>query len=197
MRAKTLARLLSPMAVAGGLVVLLQLAADAQARMSLSACTKAFSRGAVYGSELATRECGNRFTTQDPYVALVIHLENVLEGQTVVAIQLFDPEQTSVWAWRPTITVEPGYRATYWIWGVLAVAADREALAREDRRLVDQLIEVRGKPVRERLGEWIFQVGLGRGTPQTLKFRLEAAPGSLTPAPTPPPAPAATPTPSQ
>ncbi|MDR7521748.1 MAG: hypothetical protein QN168_04710 [Armatimonadota bacterium] len=155
------------------------------------------SRDTVYGSEWVPRDCGNRFTNQDPYIALHIQIEHVPEGRTEVPIQLLDPEQTSVWAVRPTLTVDPGRIITYTIAAILAVAADAEALAREDRRLVLLMIPVRGKPVRERLGEWTFQVGLGRGAPQTLKFRLEAAPGSLTPAPTPPPTPAATPTPSQ
>jgi len=200
MHTKTLARLLVPVAVAAALIVLLQLAADAQARLSLSACKKAISRDTVYGSEWVPRDCGNRFTTQDPYIALVILVEEVREGQTVVAVQLLDPEQTSILASRPTLTVDPGRIISYSFLLVLPVAADTEALARENRRLVNAMIPVRGKPVRERLGEWTLSVGLNRGTPQTLKFRLEAVPGvSASPAPTPAqaPTPAPTPTPSQ
>jgi len=169
-------------------------AVHAQGRTNLLACKQLAFRQSPAGSSLATINCGTRFTTQDLYIGLVIQFAD-LRDDVDVAILLIDPDQSNALAWRTTIRVDPSIRySTYQIYLVLAVAADADALAKENRQLADAMIPIRGKPVRDRLGQWTLSVTLGRGQPMLLKFTLEAAPGSGATT-TPAPAPAPTPTP--
>ncbi len=73
--------------------------ADA-ATIELVACKKL----AAEQNYLQTAECGGTFTTDDPYVGLVIHLQQIFD-RTRVEAELLDPDQTLVWSRTITITI--------------------------------------------------------------------------------------------
>jgi hypothetical protein len=181
------------LAVGIGVATLLLLpheAVQAQGNTTLLACKQLTFRQTMGGSSLGTKDCGNQFTTDDPYIGLVIQFAD-LRDDVDVAILLIDPEQTNVVATRTTIKVDPSIRySTYQIYLVLPIAADANALAMEARQLADAMIRLRGKPARDRLGQWTLSVALGRGQPKLLKFVLGAAPSpASTPTSTPTPTP--------
>jgi hypothetical protein len=158
-------------------------------RYNLLACRRANPRGDVSGAALDLSECGTRFTTQDRYVAVVVHLQTIRMATTVDA-QLLDPEETTVWTRRARFDPEPGYYYTNaWVWAILPISADRSALARENLRLAMFVIEVQGKPVRERVGEWTFRASVGGLPARSLKFTLTPLPGAPSPTPIPSPTP--------
>jgi hypothetical protein len=165
--------------------------------VELSACKKiipqrGFSPG--FTDSLTTRECGNRFTAADPYVAILITLRLIRESLDI-GFQLLDPSEAPLWAGRAQVTVEAGYYyENYWLYAVLPVAADLRALAAENAQLAAAALRFPGRPARERLGEWTLRVSINRGRPHVLKFTLVAAPG--TPAAPTAPAPPAEPTPA-
>lgn len=153
--------------------------------LNLLACRKVIPRGAVEGSELIMRECGSRFTTQDPYVAVVVHLQRV-EYEIRLGIQLLDPQENSVWAARGSIRPDPGTSySDIWIWALIPLAAEPAALAAENRQLVGHMLQFRGKPARERTGQWTMRAIIDSRPPREMKFSLEGVPGAVPPAPTP------------
>ncbi|MDQ7829567.1 MAG: hypothetical protein QN122_02915 [Armatimonadota bacterium] len=109
---------------------------------------------------------------------------------TTVDAQLLDPEGTAVWTRRTRFDPEPGYYYTNaWVWAILPISTDRSTLAGENVRLALLVIEVQGKPVRERVGEWTLRASVGGLPARSLKFTLSAAPGPPSPSPVPSPAP--------
>ncbi len=197
MNPRILSRNLLAVAAVVSAVILVPSPTEAQSRVSVQACKQIIPRQTAYGPEVLTRNCGNRFTTQDAYAALVLELFD-LNDSIQIALLSKDPEQTNVWATRTGFTVESETRySVASISIVLAIASDAAALAKENPQLLNYLIPVRGKPVRERLGEWTYTVTLGNRPPLVLKFTLEAAPGTgSTPTPAPASTPASTPTPA-
>jgi hypothetical protein len=154
--------------------------------LNLLACKKVIPRGAVEGSELIMRDCGSRFTAQDPYVAVIVHLQRV-EYEIRLGIQLLDPQENTVWAGRGSIRPDPGISySDIWIWALIPLAADPAALALENRLLVSHMLQFRGKPWRERTGEWTMRAIIDSRPPRELKFTLEGVPmAAPSPAPTP------------
>ena len=185
--------------IIGAVIALLVLAvwapraAEAQS-FSVVVCGKVEARQVTAGSQLVYSQCGDRFTTAQPYVAVIVELTNV-RGRTVVAVELQDPEQNAVWTFTQAIVPPEGQDIIYrkvWYWGVLPLGAEPRALIAADPSFLFHLLTPTGKPVRERLGEWTFRLSLNNGVPVVRKFTLQAAPGAPTPAPTPTPAPAPT-----
>ena len=185
--------------IIGAVIALLVLAvwapraAEAQS-FSVVVCGKVEARQVTAGSQLVYSQCGDRFTTAQPYVAVIVELTNV-RGRTVVAVELQDPEQNAVWTFTQAIAPPEGQDIIYrkvWYWGVLPLGAEPRALIAADPSLLFHLLTPTGKPVRERLGEWTFRLSLNNGAPGVRKFTLQAAPGAPTPGPTPTPAPAPT-----
>lgn len=148
----------------------------AQSTLQLLACKKLLVRRGVspgMSDSLIPQECGSRFTTQDPYVALIITFR-FLSDTMDVGIQLLDPSESALWATRTEIRVQPDtVYESYWIYAVLPVAADLRALAEENLQLALGALRFPGRPARERLGEWVLRVSVNRGTPNTLRFRLD------------------------
>lgn len=93
-----------------GIVILVmvgQASVAGQTILTLEACKNAEPRAHVTGSELIVRQCGTRFTTGDPYVALVIHFREIRD-QVDLRIELLDPEQSRVWTRSGSFRPEPG-----------------------------------------------------------------------------------------
>lgn len=128
------------------------------------------------GMEPTVRECGMRFTAADRYVGIIIRLGRLGED-THVGVELLDPDRASVWTAQRTISVPAGYfYPDWWMWRVLPVTADEAALAAENVILTAAMIQVEGKPVRERVGDWTLRIRLQRGAPVDFRFALQAAP---------------------
>lgn len=162
--------------------------------LNLLACNKVVLRGAGGGVELVMQGCGSRFTTQDPYVAVVVHLQRV-EYEVRVALQLVDPQDNSVWAGRGSIQPDPGTSyENIWIWALIPIAAEPAALVAENPPLESHMIHFQGKPARERTGEWTLRAIIDSRPPLVMKFSLEAMPGAV-PSPQPTPATGASPAP--
>jgi hypothetical protein len=148
--------------------------ASGQGSHDIELCKKLESRGHVYGSELVTSQCVSRFTTADPYVAIIVHLRNFTDSMDV-GVELLDPAQTSVWSATYPIRVQAGYGySDYWIWRVLPIAADEAALAAENPQLAAARLRIEGRPAKERLGEWTVRMRINNGWPLTRKFTLAA-----------------------
>jgi len=155
-------------------------------------------RQIVGGSQLLYSQCGDKFTTAQPYAALIIELTNV-RGQTLIATELLDPEQDSIWGFSRTVAPPSEHDIFYrklWLWGVLPIGAEPRALISANPTFLFSMIIPKGKAARERLGEWTWKMSLNNGPPAVRKFTLQAAPGAATPAPTPAPAASPEPTPA-
>ncbi|MDR7419108.1 MAG: hypothetical protein QN178_09370 [Armatimonadota bacterium] len=145
-----------------------------QGSHDIEICKKVESRGHVYGSELVARQCVNRLTTADAYVAIIFHLKNFTDSMTV-GVEVLDPDQAAVWSATYPIRVEAGRGySSYWIWRVLPIAADEAALAAENPQLAAARLRIEGRPVKERLGEWTVRMRINNGWPLTRKFTLAA-----------------------
>ena len=149
---------------------------EAQISLDLVACRKIEPGTQAFFFDLRYSQCGNRFTSKDPYVGLVAHLRNVDE-HTRVTVEVFDPGQASVWKRDQTFAPTAGsYYPNLWVWVVLPVAAGIDGLATENVRLTASVIRLTDKPAPERLGEWTLRAQADRAGPRTLKFTLQAAP---------------------
>ncbi len=188
-------RLATLLVLAGAVLAIAGQPVEAQTAVNLMACkkltlTRVFGGG--FADNVTMRECGTRFTTQDPYIAVVIHLQRLRETVDL-AFQLLDPSDNPVWVGRRQIRVEPdsGYE-NLWMFVVLPLAADLRALAAENPELALAALQLTGRPARERPGDWTLKL-VARGTTHTLKFTIATVPG---PAATPTPAAVPTPAPS-
>ncbi len=176
------------------LIGLAPAAAEAQSA-SIVACGRVEVRQIVAGSQLVYSQCGDRFTMAQPYIALIIELTRV-RGRTLVSTELLDPEQNSVWSFSLPVAPPEGQDVIYaklWFWAVLPVAAEPGVLIAADRTFLFHMLALRGKPARERPGEWTLKVSINNGPPLVRKFALQAAPDTATPTPAPTPAPSPTP----
>jgi hypothetical protein len=166
--------------IAAGLVALMVTlmsvpATDGQSSYAVQFCRKLTSQASTSGREVATSQCGTKFTTSDPYIAIVVHLRDVRTELPVVQ-ELLDPDQASAGTVQTVVRVEAGSRwANFWIWRILAVAADQPALAAENFT-PGNMIPLTGKAVRERPGDWTLQLRLRGAPPVPFKFTLQAAP---------------------
>jgi hypothetical protein len=125
---------------------------------------------------LAMYDCGNKFTTADRYVGIIVRLGQFDEDLDL-AVELLDPDQTSVWTYARTFQVPPGrYYPDFWMYRVLPVTADESALASENLNFPSAMIRVDGKPVKERIGDWTLRIRVRRNPPVAFKFTLQAAP---------------------
>jgi hypothetical protein len=158
------------LAIAGPLPV-----AESQSSTWLVACKKLDVRSGGFVVDMVYSQCGAQFTTSDPYVGLVVHLERVQDRTEIIA-ELLDPDQAVVWTRRAVYAPEPGYLyPNIWLPAVLPVAADTAAVAAENVRLTPYVIKLEGKSARERVGEWTLRAQVNRTT-HTRKFTLRAAP---------------------
>ncbi len=105
-------------------------------------------------------------------MGLVAHLQNV-NDPTRVTLEVSDPSGTSVWTRQLNYAPTAGYYyPNIWIWVVLPVAADTQALASENVRLTANTIRLTDKPAAERSGEWTLRVQADRAGTRTMKFTL-------------------------
>lgn len=181
----------------GGVLALCGPTVEGQTTVTLAACKKLItSRLPGGGSDsITTRDCGTRFTADDPYVALVINVR-FLRDTTELAVQLLDPADTSVFATRTQVNVPPGeVYQNYWLFIVLPLAADPRALAAESPDLVRAALRLPGRPAGERPGDWTFKL-IARGTTYTLKFTIVGTPSAAPPPAAPVPTPAPSPSPA-
>jgi hypothetical protein len=126
--------------------------------------------------QTAYGQFGNKFTTADRYVGIIVRLGQFDEDLDL-AVELLDPDQTSVWTYARTFQVPPGrYYPDFWMYRVLPVTADESALASENLNFPSAMIRVDGKPVKERIGDWTLRIRVRRNPPVAFKFTLQAAP---------------------
>lgn len=174
--------------LAGGVITLIPAGVQGQATsVILQACKKIavhVGAGGYFGDRLNVSECGTRFSAQDRYVALLVTVRWVRDP-TDIGIQLLDPSESVLWAQRSRVNPPPDtVYESYWIFGVLPLAADLRSLAHEHVTLAASAIQFPGRPARERPGTWSLRVSLNRGRVQELRFVVEDAPA---PAPSPSP----------
>src|SRR3989304_2718442 len=174
--------------IIGAVIALLVLAvwatraAEAQS-FSVVVCGKVEARQVTAGSQLVYSQCGDRFTTAQPYVAVIVELTNV-RGRTVVAVELQDPEQNAVWTFTQAIAPPEGQDIIYrkvWYWGVLPLGAEPRALIAADPSFLFHLLTPTGKPVRERVGAGpsrLWRITWAAADPE---FPFEPVPGAPTP----------------
>ncbi len=137
-------------------------------------CKRMAMRQVPGGSELDVSQCGNRFTTQDAYVVMVVTLYDVIEAQTIDA-ELVDPSGQRVWTQRWTLGSPGAGSDRYWasasFWSVLPISAG----ASPDLALAaGRIIRLEGKPAAERLGEWTFRARVGTTGRLQRTFTLQA-----------------------
>ena len=164
------------------------------ANVNLYACRRLDVRQIQAGTQVNYSQCGGQFTTADRYIAVVVHLRNVRRA-TLVLAELRDPDKTVVWRGAGLAAPPSGsdvYYRDLWVFGILPVGADASAVSAENPVLLRYVVQVQGKPARERVGEWTLRADVNNAQ-TTLKFQLQAAPGAPTPTPT--PTPEATPSP--
>jgi hypothetical protein len=145
---------------------------DAQMTYVAQVCKRMVSRQVPGGSVLDASQCGNRFTTQDAYVVLVVTLYNVSDSQAIDA-ELVDPSGEQVWSQRWVLPAPTAGSDRYWasasFWSVLPIGG----LPSSDPLLAARAIRLEGKPASERLGEWTFRARVGSGRAQRT-FTLQA-----------------------
>jgi hypothetical protein len=138
-------------------------------------CKKAVSRQVPGGSDLQTSQCGNRFSVQDPYVAIVLTLETVTDSQRINA-ELIDPGEQRVWMQQWSIGGLAPASDSYWakvsFWTVLPVAADAVGLANEGALIAANSIKLEGRPAKERPGVWTFRARISSGGTAQARFTL-------------------------
>lgn len=169
---RTLPRAAAALGVAVVLTVLAPPPVYGQLTLNLWACKKLEPSSQDFFFALRFSQCGNRFTAKDPYVGLVTHFQNI-DNPTRVTIEVSDPAGTSVWTRQLNYAPTAGYYyPNIWIWVVLPVAADTQALASENVRLTANTIQLTDKPAVDRLGEWTLRVQADRAGNRTMKFTL-------------------------
>ncbi|MGH7404823.1 MAG: hypothetical protein ACREJA_02955 [Candidatus Methylomirabilales bacterium] len=161
-------------------------AALAQA-ITVQICKQVEIRQVQAGSQIYYRQCGDRFTTADAYIVLMVHLQGVRQ-RTRVEVELLDPEQAKVWDVNEMVTPPTDqdiYYSDLWLFRILPLATDLASLFSQNPQLAFRALLVTGKPARERLGEWTLRVRINNGSPIVRKFSLEAVPGAAPVQPTP------------
>jgi len=164
--------LLGAMAIA----VLTPPVVEAQISLDLVACKKIEpgTQGGFFF--LRYNQCGTQFTAKDPYIGLVAHFRNVTD-YTRVTVELLDPAQAAVWKRDTTYETTSGsYYPNIWVWVILPVAADVQAIAAENVRLTTSIIKLTERPAAERLGEWTVRTQADRLGSRTLKVTLLPGP---------------------
>ena len=137
----------------------------------------------IYGSFPTPGECANDFTTAEPSLWLFVEL--YLDQQVNIEVTLLDPNQQEAWAWEGRMGPPPPYYGSWWVLGVLPVAANRRSIAREHnvprqvtyRRsssTATGVVRVEGEPARERPGEWTLTVSVEDGASSSTKFVLRS-----------------------
>ena len=146
----------------------------AVARLKLMSCKDIESADlGSQGSGLVPISCAKEFSATDPYVVLIIDVQNI-DFETGVITEILDPGSIVIHAYSYTIKPPPGGTwAHHWRWFVLPLSATTEQLAKKGLPFLFSTVGSKAAPpISERLGEWSFVATLTPGSPVTHKFTL-------------------------
>jgi len=148
----------------------------------LVVCKNIVIKESFFGSFLTPGECASDFTTAEPSLWLFVEL--YLDELANIEVTLLDPDQQEAWAWDGRMGPQRPYAyGSWWILGVLPVAADQRTIVKEHhvpRRVTYRrssssatgLVRVEGEPARERPGEWTLIVSVENGPSGSNRFTL-------------------------
>lgn len=163
--------------VFGVILVLLAIqsqTAVAQIVVTLDTCKSVRRVAAPQSDELLSSQCGRRFSSRDPYIAIVTRVRDVVQIPRLDAVvQIFDPDQTLVASYRWGEDVDPDRRFEIWDVAILPIATSPGDLAAQLPNLQEDIVPVRsGRAFRERLGTWTVRVTVNRQS-YPFSFTLE------------------------
>ena len=147
---------------------------EAVARLKLMSCKDIESADlGSQGRGLVPISCAKEFSATDPYVVLIIDVQNI-DFETGVITEILDPGSIVIHAHSFAIKPPPGSTwAHYWRWFVLPLSATTEQLANKGPSFLFSTVAAKATPpIAERLGEWSFVATLTSGSPVTHKFTL-------------------------
>lgn len=165
-----------PIAALGVVIALLGLEPEtalADFRVTIDACQAVRRLAAPQGTDLLASRCGQRFSSRDPFIAIVTRIRDIVQTSRVDAdVQIFDPSQTFVEGYKLRVDVEPEGREI-WDVAILPIAASASDLTAQMPDFRADIIEVKGgRPLKERLGTWTVRVTVNRQS-YPFSFTLE------------------------
>lgn len=163
--------------VLGGVIVLLAFQSQtalADVVVTLDACKSIRRITAPQSDELLSSQCGRRFSSRDPYIAIVTRVRDVVQIPRLDAVvEIHDPDQTLVASYRYGEDVDPDRRFEIWDVAILPIATSPGDLAAQLPNLQEDIVPMRsGRPFKERLGTWTVRVTVNRQS-YPFSFTLE------------------------
>ena len=149
-------------------------ASQAMARAKLMSCKDIQSSDlGSQGRGLVPISCMQEFSVTDPYIVLIIDVQNI-DFETGLSTEVLDPGSSVIHAKSFTIKPPPGNTwAHYWLYFVLPLSATTGQLAKRGLGFLFSTVGTKAAPpISERLGEWSFIATLTPGSPVTHKFTL-------------------------
>lgn len=143
-------------------------------RVNIEACKSIRRVVAPGGPVLLAAQCGQRFSSNDPFIAIVTRVRDVIQIPRVDAVlQILDPSQSVVETYRWGQDVDPSGGFEFGDVAVLPMSTNAGDLARQLSDFQKDIIQVKeGRPLRERLGTWTVKATVNR-QPYSLSFTLE------------------------
>src|SRR5437667_1191479 len=131
---------------------------EAIARLKLMSCKDIESADlGSQGRGSVPISCAKEFSATDPYVVLIIDVQNI-DFETGVITEILDPGSIVIHAHSFAIKPPPGSTwAHYWRWFVLPLSATTEQLANKGPSFLFSTVAAKATPpIAERLGAWSF-----------------------------------------